>query len=65
MRPAAFPSVRTPEWQKELRRTLYVDNFLGGAAHRRFLEAQANELRPVMVEPGPGAVFIRVPLYHS
>ncbi len=45
-------AVKTLEWQKELERTLYVGNFLGGAEHRRFLEAQANELRPVMVELG-------------
>jgi putative tricarboxylic transport membrane protein len=45
-------AVNTPEWQKELERTQYVGNFLAGAEHGRFLQAQATALRPVMVELG-------------
>lgn len=45
-------AVRTPEWKKELERTQYVGNFLPGASHRKFLESQAQELRPVMTELG-------------
>lgn len=44
--------VKTGEWKKELERTQYVGNFLGGASHRKFLDQQVQELRPVMIELG-------------
>lgn len=43
---------RSDEWRKELERTLYVNNFMTSAEARKFLEAQSNELRPLLIELG-------------
>ncbi|MBI3067507.1 MAG: tripartite tricarboxylate transporter substrate binding protein [Betaproteobacteria bacterium] len=43
---------QSEEWRKELERTVYVNNFLTSADARKFLEAQSNELRPLLIELG-------------